>query len=177
MKFFNLNSLLVAGVALLCMSHMSATNAGEINVGLNGGYTIASDSAVADDNMYSGQLYCQYVFDGGFGIEGGYNAFGGAEAEQGVDVTTHGPYLAGSLNADLGQNLDVFARAGAMYAIAEGDIATDQHFSPFIGLGAQFAFTQNFYGRVGYDHYFNLNHNEDIRTDADSFYAGVGLNF
>ena len=167
MKLFGLGAFIAA---LACCS----VNAGEVNVGLNGGYASASD--MTKDDLYNAQLYTQYNFDGGLGIEGGYNVFSGGEvADKGV--TTHGPYIAASLNADLGRNLDLYSRAGVMYAMQTGDVDSHQRFSPFLGLGAKFALTDNFYGKAGYDHYFELNDSNEVDTDADVFYAGLGFNF
>lgn len=171
-----LASLLLTTALVLCAA---TANAGEFRLGVNGGYNRAND--LQDQNMYTGQLYGQYVFDHGFGIEGGYNYFGNGSVSlngQNLDVAAHGPYAAVSLNADLGQNLDMYARAGAFYSIfnADGKADSDKRVSPFVGVGLQFAFTSNFYGRLGYDHYFKAADTKEVKTDFDMMYAGLGFN-
>lgn len=179
-KFFQSNtfcSLVLAGLAALTLGCLNSANAGEINVGLNAGYSNASDSSLQEDRLYSGSIYGQYVFDGGFSLEGGYTYIGGIENYEADDAYINGPYLAAGINADLGSSFDIFARAGGMYAMIEGDVSADQRVVPFIGLGAQYNFTSFLYGRVGYDHYFNAARSNDLETDVDTFYAGLGFSF
>lgn len=158
------------------MSLLGNAAAGTVSVGVNGGYGLADDNALTSDGMHFAQVYGQYQFDGGFGIEGGYNYFGGAEVNS-VDVVDHGPFAAASLNADVGSNLQLSAKAGAMFSIQDGDAPNDHCISPFVGVGAQFAFSDAIYGRLGYDHYFKVNNNDVIDTDLDMFYAGLGLRY
>ena len=176
MRYFSLSAIILSVVTACCIAMLNVAIAGSINVGLNGGYVNADHDGLNDNDLYNAQLYCQYRFDGGFGIEGGYNVFAGGEVGS-KDVTTHGPYTAASLNADMGENLDLFTRAGVMYALQDGDVESHQRISPFLGLGAQFAFTDNFYGRVGYDHYFKTNKTEEVEANLDLFYAGLGFAF
>ena len=111
MSILNLKNL---ALSALCAGALYASaTAGEIRTGINGGYSIAGDTTVTEENMYNAQVYGQYVFDGGFGLEGGYNFIGGAEVET-DDMRVHGPYVAASLNSSVVQNVDLYARAGAM---------------------------------------------------------------
>lgn len=179
-KFFSSNTfcaLVLAGLTALTLGTLKSAMAGEINVGLNGGYSSASDRSLEEDRLYSGSLYGQYVFDGGFSIEGGYTYIGGIENYKADDAYINGPYLAAGINADLGSSFDIFARAGAMYAMTEGGTPADQRVAPFIGLGAQYNFTNLLYTRVGYDHYFNAARSNELETDIDTFYVGLGLSF
>ena len=175
---FGACALTLAGLAVLGFGAFSApAHAGEFNIGLNAGYSSASDSSVTEDRLYNGSLYGQYVFDGGFGLEGGYTYIGGIENYNADDAYINGPYLAASINSSLGQTFDVYARAGAMYAMTEGDVSADQRVAPFLGLGVQCNFTNFLYGRLGYDHYFNAARSDELETDIDTFYAGLGFKF
>lgn len=165
--------LLTIAATMLSASLLTTANAGEFRIGANAGYAYA-DSHQLDQDLGNAQAYAQYRFDGGFGIEGGYNYLNG-EAD-GDNAVIHGPYLAASINSDVGDVLELYARAGAMYATTDGDIPTDHSFAKFAGVGAQINFADHFYGRAGYDHYFDAA-DDDIKTDLDVVYAGVGVNF
>lgn len=182
---------LAAALAAVSMAATAATP-DAFYIGARGGYAHTDwDNGAKylndDDNAgYGLGLYAGYNFNEYFSLEGGYNYFDGfsAKAIDGSvgDYKIHGPEIAAKVNFPLTSSLDLYLRGGLMYAIGDGDgDIGGNKIAPLVGAGAQFACTDNFSLRLGYDRYFGVWEDDanklDSGVDMDLDFAYVGFQY
>lgn len=189
----NLIALSVA--ALLAATSMAATAAtpDAFYIGARGGYAhtdwdqagtyVESD----DDAGYGLGIYGGYNFNEYFAVELGYNYFDGFSARVkdtalSSDISFHGPELTAKVNFPVASSVDLFLRGGIMYAFGDADGGPDSdRIAPVVGAGVQFACTDNFGLRLGYDRYFNVWDDDpndfDAGVDMDLDFAYVGFQY
>ena len=199
----NLLALSVAAAALAFTTVASAAIPNTWYAGVRGGYVhLDSDDFTTDANgegtyhfddagfgigLFGGYSVNQY-----FSVELGYNYFDGFEVndryyktgsttefdEENTDFFIHGPELGLRLSLPLTDaGTDLFVRGGGFYAMYGGDVDDADAFSPFVGAGVNFALTDNWALRLGYDRYFDVIDVDDDNIDMDIDYAYITLGY
>jgi opacity protein-like surface antigen len=155
-----------------------------------------TSSNVDNDNIGWG-LQLGYRFHRNWAAEVGYREFGD------FDYTTSTPG-GGSINGSYkvnafsisglylfpisGSNFSLYGKLGLTRTDVNRDVnsqsagltATGSDASRtgwLVGLGANYDFARNFFGRVGWDHYDRVGDSSTGRSDVDAFTLGVGFRF
>ena len=200
----NLLALSVAAAALAFTTVASAAIPNTWYAGVRGGYAhIDTDDFVTDatgDGIYNSDtagygigLFGGYSVNQYFSVELGYNYFDGFEiSERYTDSSTkpvtvdqwtsdfaiHGPELGLRVSIPLTDaGTDLFVRGGGFYAMYTGDLDDCDAFAPFVGAGVNFALTDNWALRLGYDRYFDVIDVDDGDIDMDLDYAYLTLGY
>lgn len=192
----NLLALSVAAAALAFTTVASAAIPNTWYLGARAGYAhVDTDDfnqtngiVDADESGYGLGLFGGYSFNRYLSVELGYNFFDGFDFD-GIDNKTydyyiHGPELSVRASLPLTDNggTDLFIRGGGFYAMYGGDVDDGDKFAPFVGAGVNFALTDNWALRLGYDRYFDVFDdgdyaNTNIDADLDFAYLTIGYVF
>lgn len=140
-----------------------------------------------DDDGYGVKLFGEYNLNDWFGLGLGYNYIG----EQTLAASGIGHFFAekSSLHANIAEmygkfaytfdnkGSDVFFKVGptANWLSFGGD--TDFKLGAVAGVGVQFAFTENFAVRSGYDYFYNVGKTAHERLDEGLLYVGFQYTF
>ncbi|HIV55392.1 MAG TPA: outer membrane beta-barrel protein [Candidatus Anaerobiospirillum stercoravium] len=195
----NLLALSVAAAALAFTTVASAAIPNTWYVGARAGYahldTDYTNEANGDgfydfdDAGYGVGLFGGYSVNEYFSVELGYNYFDGFDysdryTTSGVteeftgDFAIHGPELGVRLSFPLTTSgTDIFLRGGGFYAMYTGDVDDGDQLAPFVGAGVNFALTDNWALRLGYDRYFEVIDDPVLDMDLDYAYLTVGYVF
>ncbi|MFK3660578.1 porin OmpA [Scandinavium sp. NPDC088450] len=147
----------------------------------------ATDFDIDHDNV-GGGVFGGYQINDWLAVEGGYDYLGnmqinGNNGVNGAKMKSQGLQLSLKTSYGFTDNWDIYGRFGAMGYRAESDISGHNKFEtgirPVVALGTEYAFTQNWAGRLEYQWVSNVGNSNQIGVSADvsSVTAGVVYRF
>lgn len=145
-----------------------------------------------DKNGYGIKLYGEYNFTDWFGLGLGYNYIGGQKVKASIDIPTVGINNAkyeGKTHANIAEvygrfaypfdntGSDIFFKVGPSFNWASFAGETKFRLGAVAGIGAQWAITPNFALRGGYDYFYRVSKQDDVRIDEGLLYVGFQYTF
>lgn len=172
------------GGAKLGWSHYFDANG---NKDFNDNLHDATDFSTNPDNA-GGGVFAGYQINDWLAVEGGYDYLGkmqidGSNGSGDGKMKGHGLQVSLKASYGLTDSWDIYGRAGAMGYRAEAEVAGDNNFDtgvrPLAAIGTEYAFSQNWAGRLEYQWVSNVGNSNQIGVSADvsSVTAGIVYRF
>ncbi|MGL4723903.1 MAG: porin OmpA [Scandinavium sp.] len=143
----------------------------------------ATNFNIDHDNV-GGGVFSGYQINDWLAVEGGYDYLGNMQINGNNDVNgtkmkSQGLQLSLKTSYGFTDNWDVYGRFGAMGYRAESDTNGRTEFEtgirPVVALGTEYAFTQNWAGRLEYQWVSNVGNSNQIGVSADVSSLTAGL--
>lgn len=141
-----------------------------------------------DGDNVGGGVFTGYQITPWLAVEGGYDylgnmQFNGKNGASGSQMKSQGLQLTLKASYGLNDAWDVYGRAGAMGYRAESDIKGNNRFDtgvrPVVAVGTEYAFNNNWAGRLEYQWVSNVGNENQIgaTSDVSSVMAGLSYRF
>lgn len=171
----------------------AAADAGSWYAGSKFGWTHYSDANTRqhinlDRDNVGGGIFTGYQITPWLAVEGGYDYLGNMQIHghhngSGAQMKSQGLQVSMKASYDLTNDWDLYGRAGLMGYRAESDIKGHNDFDtgirPVLAVGSEYAFNDNWSGRLEYQWVSNVgNENQiGISSDISSVMAGISYRF
>lgn len=141
-----------------------------------------------DRDNVGGGIFTGYQITPWLAVEGGYDYLGNMQIHghhngSGAQMKSQGLQVSMKASYDLTNDWDLYGRAGLMGYRAESDIKGHNDFDtgirPVLAVGSEYAFNDNWSGRLEYQWVSNVgNENQiGISSDISSVMAGISYRF
>lgn len=152
------------------------------------GDTNSHHDADFDRDNVGGGIFTGYQINPWLAVEGGYDYLGnmGANGNHGVtgsQMKSQGLQVSLKASYGLSNDWDLYGRAGVMGYRAESDIKGHNDFDtgirPVLAVGTEYAFNENWAGRLEYQWVSNVGNENQIGVSSDisSVMAGISYRF
>lgn len=179
--------------AFTATTAFAAADVGSWYAGSKFGWTHYSDANTRqhtnlDRDNVGGGIFTGYQITPWLAVEGGYDYLGnmqihGQHNSSGAQMKSQGLQVSMKASYSLTNDWDLYGRAGLMGYRAESDIKGHNDFDtgirPVLAVGSEYAFNDNWSGRLEYQWVSNVgNENQiGISSDISSVMAGVSYRF
>lgn len=137
-----------------------------------------------DRSSFTGGIFGGYNFNKWFGVEAAYDYVNNLKFNNGSDKELWANNLEVALRVAfpvINDDLEIFTKYGVnLYNVNSNYAEHKNGVSPLLGIGVQYYFTDNIFGRVEYDWLHNLGTTSKAlgaRPDANLFTLGIGYSF
>lgn len=152
----------------------------EKNQDFFGSDNVLSRSTHFSKNSLGGGVFGGYQVNPWFAVEMGYDYLNKLKANDG-DLRTQGIQLSGKLSYPVMQDLDLYTRLGAMgYRADLRGYVTNKHESgvrALAAVGAEYAFNDNWAGRLEYQYTNKLGNSNQVGASADNGLLTFGVSY
>lgn len=152
----------------------------EKNQDFFGSDNVLSRSTHFSKNSLGGGVFGGYQVNPWFAVEMGYDYLNKLKANDG-DLRTQGIQLSGKLSYPVMQDLDLYTRLGAMgYRADLRGYVTNKHESgvrALAAVGAEYAFNDNWAGRLEYQYTNSLGNSNQVGASADNGLLSFGVSY
>ncbi len=152
------------------------------------GDTNSQHDADFDRDNVGGGIFTGYQINPWLAVEGGYDYLGnmganGNHGASGSQMKSQGLQVSLKASYGLSSDWDLYGRAGVMGYRAESDIKGHNDFDtgirPVLAVGTEYAFNENWAGRLEYQWVSNVGNDNQIGVSSDisSVMAGISYRF
>ncbi|MEQ6278285.1 outer membrane beta-barrel protein [Kluyvera sp. 142053] len=152
------------------------------------GDTNSQHDADFDRDNVGGGIFTGYQINPWLAVEGGYDYLGnmganGNHGASGSQMKSQGLQVSLKASYGLSNDWDLYGRAGVMGYRAESDIKGHNDFDtgirPVLAVGTEYAFNENWAGRLEYQWVSNVGNENQIGVSSDisSVMAGISYRF
>ena len=152
------------------------------------GDTNSQHHADFDRDNVCGGIFTGYQINPWLAVEGGYDYLGnmganGNHGASGSQMKSQGLQVSLKASYGLSSDWDLYGRAGVMGYRAESDIKGHNDFDtgirPVLAVGTEYAFNENWAGRLEYQWVSNVGNENQIGVSSDisSVMAGISYRF
>ena len=152
------------------------------------GDTNSQHDADFDRDNVGGGIFTGYQINPWLAVEGGYDYLGnmganGNHGASGSQMKSQGLQVSLKASYGLSSDWDLYGRAGVMGSRAESDIKGHNDFDtgirPVLAVGTEYAFNENWAGRLEYQWVSNVGNENQIGVSSDisSVMAGISYRF
>ena len=152
------------------------------------GDTNSQHDAEFDRDNVGGGIFTGYQINPWLAVEGGYDYLGnmganGNHGASGSQMKSQGLQVSLKASYGLSNDWDLYGRAGVMGYRAESDIKGHNDFDtgirPVLAVGTEYAFNENWAGRLEYQWVSNVGNENQIGVSSDisSVMAGISYRF
>lgn len=152
------------------------------------GDTNSQHDADFDRDNVGGGIFTGYQINPWLAVEGGYDYLGnmganGNHGASGSQMKSQGLQVSLKASYGLSSDWDLYGRAGVMGYRAESDIKGHNDFDtgirPVLAVGTEYAFNENWAGRLEYQWVSNVGNENQIGVSSDisSVMAGISYRF
>ena len=184
---------LIIANAFAASTAFAAAEAGSWYAGSKFGWSHYGDSNSNQHVDYErdnigGGIYAGYQINSWLAVEGGYDYLGNMQMKSHIGASdsqmkSQGLQLSLKASYDLTHDWDLYGRAGVMGYRAESDVRDQNNFDtgvrPVLAVGTEYAFNDNWSGRLEYQWVSNVGNQNQIGVSSDisSVMAGVSYRF